>query len=205
VAISESGHRQRSASVQIRNVERQYGFVNGGDADSPNRIQREALTGKHSRNPWIHARVSFTTHMHTYAYVNAIYSDLCLRECVLRVGINQSVHWSGPQCPYHYMRRAPSRSISGISCIKRTASPQCRLFLDAHILTLPACHPLWNNGHPLTSAIATVWYAFTVYRTCGFISNYEIMLQVCKNLFKNKPLLILHKHQVYIFFILELS
>lgn len=109
--------------------------------------------------------------MYTYAYVNATYSDLCLRECVLRVGINQSVHWSGPQCPYHYMRRAPSRSISGISCIKRTASPQCRLFLDAHILTLPACHPLWNNGHPLTSAMATVWYAFAVYRTCEFIST----------------------------------
>lgn len=127
------GRRQRSA--QIRNAERQYGFVNGGDADSPNRIQCEAPTGEQeSVNTW-----RIRTRGHVRSYVNTAYSELCLRECVLRVGINQSAHWSGPQCPYYYMHRASSRAISSISRIKRTASPWCRLFLDVHIRTPYRC------------------------------------------------------------------
>jgi len=100
-------------------------------------IHRIAYSARHwraSRNLWIRG-VHAHADMYIHSYVNTAYSELCLRECVLRVGINQSAHWSGPQCPYYYMHRASSRAISSISRIKRTASPWCRLFLDVHIRT----------------------------------------------------------------------
>lgn len=141
----------------MRNVKRQYGNV-----DSPNHIQcwctedepvqPESLNTCRCRTyvvQYLPSRTYIYMDIHTYKQAHALMQYtviyICVSAWVPRLGINQSVHWSGPQYPYHYMHRAfgpppPPQPLTAsvhvyVSHIKRIALLWRRVFLDVCIRT----------------------------------------------------------------------